>query len=99
MAHIGRAALIPECGGYLCRVARNFSTSITFDGKTLPAIIIPNLRRNGMHYEVNIPGYPRFWMRWGAMDRYELVRPAGLSIPQGIELAVSDAIEREGQAR
>ncbi len=48
-----------------------------------------------MHYEVNIPGYPRFWMRWGAMDRYEVARPHDVAIPDAIVLAVSDAIEQE----
>ena len=74
-------------------MAQNFSTAISFDGNTLLAIVIPTLRRNGMHYEVNIPGYPRFWMRWGAMERYEVVRPADARLPDELVLAVSDAIE------
>jgi hypothetical protein len=51
------------------------------------------MRGNGMHYEVNIPGFPRFWVRWGATDKYELVRPADAKLPDALVLAVSDAIE------
>ncbi len=75
-------------------MAQNFSTAVSFDGKTLLAVVIPTLRRNGMHYEVNIAGFPRFWMRWGAMERYEVVRPADAKLPDEMVLAVSDAIER-----
>lgn len=75
-------------------MAQNFSTAISFDGKPLLAVVVPALRRNGMHYEVNIAGYPRFWMRWGAMERYEVVRPADVKLPDALVLAVSDAIER-----
>ena len=77
-------------------MAQNFSTAISFDGKTILTIVIPTLRRNGMHYEVNMPGYPRFWMRWGAMERYEVVRPADAKLPDELVLAVSDAIEKQG---
>ena len=76
-------------------MAQNFSTSIPYDGRSLLAVIVPSLRRNGMHYEVNIPGFPRFWMRWGVMERYEVVRPADIVLPDALVLAVSDAIERK----
>jgi hypothetical protein len=46
-----------------------------------------------MHYEVNIPGFPRFWVRWGVTDKYELVRPKDARLPDALVLAVSDAIE------
>jgi hypothetical protein len=74
-------------------MAQNFSTAISFDGKTLLAVVVPTLRRNGMHYEVNIAGFPRFWMRWGPMERFEVVRPADAQLPDALVLAVSDAIE------
>jgi hypothetical protein len=74
---------------------QNFSTNISYEGQTLQAVILPNLRRNGMHFEVNISGFPRFWLRWGAMDRYEVVRPAGVHVPDGLVLVVSDAIEKK----
>ena len=74
-------------------MAQNFTTQVSYDGKTVLAVVVPTLRRNGMHYEVNIAGYPRFWMRWGAMERYEVVRPVDAKLPDALVLAVSDAIE------
>lgn len=76
-------------------MARNFTARITFDSHTAIAVILPTLRRNGMHYEVNVPGFPRFWMRWGASDRYEVKPQEGLKLPDALVLAVSDAIEQE----
>ena len=75
-------------------MAQNFTTNISYEGDLLQAVILPNMRRNGMHYEVNISGFPRFWLHWGAMDRYEISRPAGVSVPDELVLAVSDAIEK-----
>ncbi len=46
-----------------------------------------------MHYEINIAGIPRFWLRWGPSDKYELVRPKDAAIPDGLILAVSDLLE------
>ena len=74
-------------------MAQNFTTSISFDRKPHLAVIVPTLRRNGMHYEVNIAGFPRFWLRWGAMERFEVVRPLDAKLPDELVLAVSDAIE------
>lgn len=71
----------------------NFTTHIYYDGKRVLANIVPTLKRNGMNYEVNINGFPRFWMHWGAMGRYEVVQKSGLKIPDSLALAVSDEIE------
>jgi hypothetical protein len=57
------------------------------------AVIVPSMRGNGMHYEVNIPGFPRFWVRWGVTYKYELVRPDDAKLSDALVLAVSDAIE------
>lgn len=78
---------------YLWRLAQNFTTPIAFEGRSYLAVIVPSMRGNGMHYEVNIPGFPRFWLRWGASDKYELAKPADAKVPDGLLLAVSDAIE------
>jgi hypothetical protein len=75
-------------------MAHNFTAPVSFEGKTVLAIIVPALRRNGVHYEVNITGYPRFWMYWGVMDRYEVVRPGDVKLPDSLVLAVSDVIEK-----
>lgn len=76
-------------------MAGNFSTTVVFEGKSHLAIIVPSHRRDGMHYEVNITGFQRFWMHWGVMDRFEVVRPKDAPLPDSLVLAVSDAIERE----
>lgn len=76
-------------------VAHNFTTSIPYNGGHLLAVIVSVLRGNGMHYEINLPGFPRFWVRWGATDKYELARPLDARLPDALLLAVSDAIESE----
>jgi len=71
----------------------NFTCELTFDGRTVPAAIIPALRRNGMHYEVNVRGFPRFVMAWSPLGRYDVVNGKELHLPDNLVLAVSDAIE------
>lgn len=58
------------------------------------AIVIPQHRQDGMYYEVNIKGYPRFYMKWSEIDRYDL-EPGSPSIPYNVVLAVSDIIEEQ----
>ncbi len=60
------------------------------------AVILPHLRKNGMHYEVNIPDYPRFFVAWSPLERYD-VTDASLKIPYDLVLAVSDAIEHRNK--
>lgn len=72
---------------------RNFTVSIHADGCVHVAVILPAMKRNGLHYEVNIAGLPRFLMRYGALGRYEVMREEARLIPDAIALAVSDAIE------
>jgi hypothetical protein len=74
---------------------QNFTTSFSFDGRTLIAVVLPAMRRNGMHYEVNVAGYPRFFMKWSELDRYDIVDSNEYNVPDSLVLAVSDAIERE----
>lgn len=45
-----------------------------------------------MYYEVNIPEYPRFVLRYGPLGRYELSRPVS-TVPEELVLAVNDAME------
>jgi len=79
-------------------MASNFSQRISFDGKSALAVIIPQMRKNGMHYEVNVKGYQRFYMTWSSLDRYDVVKQEGLQLPYGLILAVSDAIEAHAKA-
>lgn len=72
---------------------QNFSARITYEGRTVHATIIPQHRKDGMYYEVNIPGIERFYMRWSVTDRFEVFPEEGITIPESLALAVSDIIE------
>lgn len=74
-------------------MANSFSKQVVLDGKTLLAVIVPQLRRNGMYYEVNISGFPRFFMTWSALGRYDVSGSVLKELPYELVLAVSDAIE------
>lgn len=56
-------------------------------------VIVPEHRKDGMYYEVNIPGFDRFFMSWSPLGRFDIVPQEGLSLPYELVLAVSDAIE------
>ena len=71
----------------------NFTATVYFDGRSALASIVPVMKEDGQQYEINIDGFPRFWVRWGALDRYELVRRDDKLIPDSVLLAVSDLIE------
>ena len=74
---------------------QHYSKQIRFDGQTLFAAIINEVRKDGTYYEVNIKGYPRFYMKWSALGRYDVVPQEGLALPYNLVLAVSDAIEEQ----
>lgn len=73
---------------------RNFSKTISFDKQKVHAIFIPRMRKDGLYYEVNMQGYPRFHMQWTALGRYDITE-TGLSLPYNLILAVSDILEEE----
>ena len=73
----------------------SFSKEFVFNKKTLLAVIVPQLRADGMYYEVNIKGYPRFYMSWSPLYRFDLVVEKELKLPYDLVLAVSDLIEKE----
>lgn len=75
-------------------MANSFSKQVIFNKKTLLVVIIPQLRQDGMHYEVNIKGYPRFFMAWSPLGRFDIINEDGLNLPYELVLAVSDAIEK-----
>ena len=72
----------------------SFSIPVMFNKKSLLAAIVPQLRKDGMYYEVNIKGYPRFFMTWSELGRYDVKSEAGLNLPYELVLGVSDAIEQ-----
>jgi hypothetical protein len=76
-------------------VANSFSQPVFFDKKTLLATVIPQLRKDGMYYEVNIKSYPRFYMVWSQLGRYDVTGEMTREIPYQLILAVSDMIEKQ----
>lgn len=55
------------------------------------------MRRNGMHYEVNVQGFPRFFMRWTELGRYDILPNTEDEemLSYALILAASDAIEKK----
>jgi len=75
-------------------VASSFSKQLVFEKRTLLAVIVPQLRQDGMYYEVNIKGYPRFMMSWSPLGRYDVTEEHS-TLPYQLVLAVSDVIEQQ----
>lgn len=73
---------------------QNFRARISFDGQSVTATILPEHRKDGIYYEVNIPNYPRFYMHLSAADRYDITDNT-LNIPDALLLAISDVIEEK----
>jgi hypothetical protein len=75
-------------------MAASFSTQIVYNKQPMLAVILPQLRQDGMHYEVNIKGFPRFYMVWTVLGRYDVAEGKDAPVlPYELILAVSDAIE------
>jgi hypothetical protein len=75
-------------------MARNFSKAVHFDKMTAFAVVVPQLRKDGMYYEINIKGYHRFFMKWSELGRYDITEPDS-SIPYSLVLAVSDILDQQ----
>ena len=71
----------------------SFSKQLTFEKRTLLAVVVPQFRTDGMYYEVNIKGFPRFFMTWTALGRYDVPGEDIPVLPYELVLAVSDVIE------
>ena len=71
---------------------RNITIELQADGKKYMAVLLPHLRHNGIHYEVNIKGFPRFFMKMTELGRYDIIASSP-NIPYSLILAASDAIE------
>lgn len=74
---------------------RNFSKVIHFDKLHALAVVVPHMRKDGLYYEVNIKGYPRFFMRWSELGRYDVTGEVESALPYNMVLAVSDMLEAE----
>lgn len=75
-------------------MARNFSRNIHFDKQTVNAVFIPRMRQDGLYYEVNIVGIPRFHMTWTALGRYDIFE-TDIALSYSLVLAISDILEEE----
>jgi hypothetical protein len=80
-------------------MARNFSKTVHFDGKAAFAVFVPHRRPDGLYYEVNINGFPRFFMAWSPLGRYDVVDGDDLKLPYSLILGVSDVLEGERKLR
>ncbi len=78
---------------YICPVANSFSKQIHYNKKPLLAVIVPHFKKDGMHFEVNINGFPRFFMSWSPLGRYD-ISEGEPKLPDELVLAVSDVIEQ-----
>ena len=76
-------------------MANSFSQHVFFDKKSLLATVVTQLRKDGIYYEVNIKNYPRFYMTWSQLGRYDVVDDDGNNLPYQLVLAVSDMIEKQ----
>lgn len=78
-------------------MARNFSTTIHYNRQKISTIFIPIMQPNGLHYEVNISGFPRFTVAWSMLGRFDVVPNADgemPDIPYELILVVSDLLEK-----
>jgi len=79
---------------YLCSMPSSFSNQVIYNRAAVLVVVVPRLRQDGMHYEINIKGFPRFEMKWSALGRYD-VAGNQTGLPYELILAVSDLIEKE----
>jgi len=67
---------------------------IRYQGQILAVKILRRQKQNGRHFEVNITGYPRFYLRWSAANRFDLTE-SNNGLPEELILLVSDLMETE----
>ncbi len=80
------------------QMPRNFSKTIHFDKQKIKAVFIPIMKSDGLHYEININGFHRFYVAWTELGRYDIVAHEDINtgkIPYNLILAVSDVLEKE----
>jgi hypothetical protein len=73
---------------------RNFSSRIHYDKQTVLAVILPYYKADGLYYEINISGLPRFHMTWSPLGRFDITEHMP-GIPDSLILAISDVLEKE----
>lgn len=75
-------------------MANSFSRQFICNKQQMLAVIVPELRQDGFYYEVNVKGYPRFFMCWSPLGRFD-VTTGSPAVPYELVLAVSDVIEQQ----
>lgn len=80
-------------------MARNFSRLTRYNGKDTLVTILRDVHPDGPYFEVNIQGFPRFYMQWSQLGRYDLAKDNEAEIPYDLVLAVSDIIEEQEKNR
>ncbi len=73
-------------------MARSFTTTLVWQGRTVPVSLLTQQRPDGKYYEVNVPDVPRFRMRWSALGRYDVVEEDGIPVPYELVLAIADLL-------
>ncbi|MBS1589071.1 MAG: hypothetical protein JST52_05605 [Bacteroidetes bacterium] len=73
----------------------NFSKTVHYDKRPMLVVVVPHQRKDGLYYEININGFPRFFMTWSALGRYDIIGDEAKTLPYNIVLAVSDMLEKE----
>jgi len=69
--------------------------TVHYDKQQVLVVVVPHVRKDGLYYEVNIKGFPRFFMKWGELGRYDVVNSDDISLPYNLVLSVSDMLEAE----
>ncbi len=76
-------------------MAKGFSGKVYFEKEQIAVVAVPEMRQDGLYYEINIKGFPRFYMSWTELGRFDVVDGEGLNLPYNLVLAVSDLLEKE----
>ncbi|NCX94793.1 MAG: hypothetical protein EBX41_00030 [Chitinophagia bacterium] len=72
---------------------RSYTGEIVHAGKRLAIAIIEVHKRDGVHFEVNIAGEERCFMKWASIGRYDATDP-DCKLPYDLLLTTSDFIEQ-----
>jgi hypothetical protein len=75
-------------------MAKNFTRRVSYDGQSVFATFIPEMRKDGLYYEVNVPHLPRFHMSWSPLGRYDVLPGQDADVPYALILAISDILEK-----
>ena len=74
-------------------MARTNTTTVYYDKTSVQVAAVPEVRKDGLYYEINIPGYPRFFMSWSPLGRFDLAPGEEVKLPYSLVLAGSDMLE------